>query len=119
MTAEEAIAEDLAYMTAGADPDGCRPAGSEFATVVGFTAERFDGYLWLSSAVCWLSLVVSREPGRGHLSEVLRRLTACGFEIRVPNPTVDMRAILALKGFSPMPEDPLTWTRAEDLPLAP
>ncbi len=112
MTAEEAIAEDLAYLSAGADPDGCRPAGSEFADSVGFTAERFDGYLWVTGNVCWLSLVVSRQPGLGHLSEVLRRLAVAGFEIRVPNPSDDMQAILVRKGFVPSQQDPLTWTAA-------
>ncbi len=107
--AQAAIEEDLAWLNAGADPDGCAPAGSERAQALGFTAERFQGYVWLSGTTCWLSLVVSLQPNQGHLSELISQLASRGYEIRVPNPTPDMQARLARKGFAPDALDALTW----------
>ncbi len=110
--AQAAIIEDLAWLNAGADPEGCCPAGSERAQALGFTTERFQGYIWLSGSTCWLSLVVSLQPGQGHLSELIRGLLERGYEVRVPNPTEDMVARLIRMDFRPDSLDALTWLRA-------
>ena len=109
------INEDLAYLTAGADPQGCRPLGSEFADSVGFTADVFDGYLWVDGADCWMPMVVCKQPGQGHFSRLLKAVEAAGYRIRVPNPFEDMRAILRAKGFHPDADDPLTWSQSRPL----
>jgi hypothetical protein len=103
------IAADIAYLNDGADPNGCEPVGSEFCVSVGFDVQRFEGYLWRSGQTCWISLVVSKQPGQGHFSELLNRLRARGFEVRVPNPAEDMQGILRHKGFSILDDDPLMW----------
>lgn len=103
------IAADIQYMSAGLGQDGFRPAGSEFANQVGFTSERFDGYLWEDKDTCYLSLVISKQPGQGHLSEVLSALTKLGYTVKVPNPIGTMQNILIKKGFAPSQEDPSMW----------
>lgn len=106
------IAADIQYMSAGLPLDGCRPAGCEFANRIGFTAERFEGYLWEVDNTCYLSLVISRQPGQGHFSELLAALKRHGFSIVVPQPLGTMQTILTKKGFRPSAEDPTMWAQA-------
>lgn len=74
---------------------------SPFAQEIGFTSDKFDGWLWLEDARVLISFIISRQPGEGHLSQLFSAIEARGFAVAVPTPMGLMRAILARKGFTP------------------
>lgn len=82
-----------------------------FADEVGFTRDRFDGYLWRIGQVVYISLVVSKQPGEGHLSALFEALSSRGYTVRVPTPLAKMEAILRGKGFEEKRE---WWEEIED-----
>lgn len=99
------IDADIAYMNDGAQDARMHEPGSTFCDAIGFTADRFDGYLFEDGKVCYLSLVVAKQPGQGHFSRVLDELDKLGMEVRVPTPSIQMQAILNAKGFGPLEQD--------------
>lgn len=99
------IDEDIAYMNAGAEGARMHEPGSAFCESIGFTPEKFDGYVFEDGKVCWLSLVIAKNPGHGHFSDVLDSLDKKGMEVRVPTPSLHMQTILSAKGFGPIEQD--------------
>lgn len=73
--------------------------GDPFAEEIGFTRDRFDGYLWRIGQAVYISLVVSKQPGQGHLSALFEALWEKGYTVRVPTPLPRMEAILRAEGF--------------------
>jgi hypothetical protein len=76
-------------------------AGSPPAQLLGFTSECFDGYLKRSGRSIYILSIVSRSPGMGDFSRLLRGIWDAGFDVRIP--IVDsaiMKKILRKKGFS-------------------
>jgi len=69
--------------------------GEEF----GFTSDKFDGWLWKIDGYIYISFIRSKQPGRGHLSQLFDAILSKGYGIKVPTPSALMRAILIRKGF--------------------
>lgn len=76
----------------------------EFAVGIGFTSDRFDGYLWKKGEVVIVSPIISLQPNRGHFSDLVRRIEAQGFRVHVPTPMPHMQAILTHWGYTPHDE---------------
>lgn len=72
---------------------------SERARSLGFTSDRFDGYLWDGEDSVTISFIVSKQEGKGNLSALFTSIEAEGKQIRVPTPFPHMEAILKRKGF--------------------
>lgn len=66
---------------------------------IGFTSDKFDGYLWKGDHHITISVITSRHPGQGNLSRLFDAIQAKGLGIRVPNPFPRMEAICKKKGF--------------------
>ena len=80
--------------------DGIIELDSEFAKEIGFTSDKFDGWLWIDRGCCVLiSLIVSKQRRQGNLSNLFNAILSKGFDIKVPTPTNMMKAILLKKGF--------------------
>lgn len=79
--------------------EGCIDLDTPFARQLGFTADRFGGYLWRSGKYIWISAIISWDKGEGHFSELLKKIETAGFGIKVPDPSPTMKAILKTKGF--------------------
>jgi len=69
--------------------------GKEF----GFISEKFDGWLWKVGNYIYISFIVSKRPGHGHLSQLFDAISSKGYGIKVPTPSALMQTILAKKGF--------------------
>jgi hypothetical protein len=80
--------------------DGLIETGSEAADLLGFTADKFHGWLWKAGDAIYISLVVSLKPGQRHFSNLVDNILAQGYTVKVPNPLGKMRDILLRKGFS-------------------
>jgi len=80
--------------------DGIIELDSEFAKVIGFTSNKFMGYLWKEGNIITISLIESRVEGSGYLRELFHLIELKGFKIKVPNPLPKMQSILEHYGFS-------------------
>lgn len=78
---------------------GCIMPNSDFAKTIGFTTDKFDGYLWKDSKSIVITVIISLQPGQGHLTQLFRNIQSAGFNIKVPTPLGKMRLILTRYGF--------------------
>lgn len=89
--------------------NGMVAVDSEFAKSIGFTSDKFDGYGWIKGRDYWVSVIMSRQPSKGHLRAMIQALLDKGYTVKVPTPFARMHAILTRLGFKE------TWERDEDL----
>jgi len=73
---------------------------SPFASEIGFTSDKFDGYLWYTSGIITISVIISKQPGHGNFGRLLRAIRDRGFITHVPTPSRRMTAILKAKNFT-------------------
>jgi len=73
---------------------------SEKAVALGFTSDKFHGYLWEMDGSIIISLIISLKPGQGHLSALFDAIWRAGYAVKVPIPSGHMVAILTQKGFT-------------------
>lgn len=74
---------------------------SEFGKQIGFTSDKFDGYLWREDGRVYISFIISRCPGQGNLSKLFAAIEERGLRVAVPTPLPLMQQILEAKGFEP------------------
>lgn len=79
--------------------EGIIELDTPFAKHLGFTSDKFDGWLWKKDKHIMISFIVSKQEGKGNLSKLFQRIQELGYEIRVPNPFAKMKAILVTHGF--------------------
>lgn len=72
---------------------------SEFGKEIGFTSDKFQGYLWKAGGYVYISAIKSIHPEQGNLSALFACIEEKGFGIKVPAPFPKMEAILNQKGF--------------------
>lgn len=80
------------------DPDS--PQGQR----LGFTSDKFAGYLWGDGDRIWISAIMSLQPEQGNFSRLLQAIEALGYSIAVADPLPKMLYILQRKGFKPTVE---------------
>jgi len=71
------------------------------AKQIGFTGDKFDGYLWKDGKRIIISFIESKQQGEGHLSQLFNNIEKAGFVVAVPTPLGKMQSILKYKGFKP------------------
>ena len=79
--------------------DGIIELDSPFARQLGFTSEKFDGYLWKEGKYIYNSFIISRKRGKGNLRQLFNRIRELGYGIKVPTPLGVMRVIVEKYGF--------------------
>lgn len=68
----------------------------------GFTPDKFDGYLWLEGDdMVWVSLIISKEEGKGNLRALFDAIEANGLKIIVPTASNRMTDICKRRGYKP------------------
>lgn len=72
-----------------------------FAKELGFTSDRFDGWLWQKGDVLIVSFIISKQPGKGYFGRLIDEIKEKGFSIQVPTPSARMETILKARGFVP------------------
>jgi len=72
---------------------------SEFGKTLGFTSDKFDGWLWRKDRYIYISFIISKQPRRGNLRRLFKRILELGYGIKVPTPLGLMRAIVRKYGF--------------------
>lgn len=81
--------------------DGIVNLDTDFARLIGFTSDIFDGYLWRDGDRVVISFIASKQPGRGHFSALMKSIKDQGLRVAVPTPFPQMVKILTAKGFVP------------------
>ena len=71
----------------------------KFATEIGFTCDKFEGYLWKKGNYIYISLIKSLNPGHGDLSALFNSIQEKGYGIKVPTSLPQMETICKRKGF--------------------
>jgi len=102
-------------------PEGQIRLGSDAANALGFTKDKFTGYLWHDGNAIYISLIESLDQGKGHLKALFDRIFELGYAVKVPTPLPLMEAILKHEGFvHTMEFDPLVgdncdvWCKASE-----
>ena len=79
--------------------EGIIELDTDFAKELGFTSDKFQGYLWGYPDHIYISFIESNQEGQGNLSSLFDEIWKQGLTIKVPTPFARMRAILEHKGF--------------------
>jgi len=79
--------------------DGIILPDSEFGKKIGFTSDKFRGYLWKRGDSIYVSMIISKKPCRGNFSRLIENILRLGYKVKVPTPIGIMPLILAKKGF--------------------
>jgi len=79
--------------------DGIKELDSDFAKEVGFTSDKFDGWLWRQHGYIIISFITSKQKRQGNFNGVLDAIWKKGYWVKVPTPSVTMKTILIKKGF--------------------
>jgi hypothetical protein len=101
--------------------DGEVRIGDPLAEELGFTAERFDGYLWLVRTDLYVSLVDAKHIGQGHFRAFVEKALAKGLTVKIPTPLGRMEHIVRRWRFKHVTEmselGPCdVWVRRKPLP---
>lgn len=80
-------------------PDGMIAPGSDIGRVFSFTTDRFDpsSYLWKIGDAIMVSFIMSKA--RGNFRELVHRIHALGFTVKVPTPLARMEQIVRKNGY--------------------
>lgn len=73
--------------------------GHSLATELGFTKDKFEGWLWLDGGELYVSSIKSLRPNEGNLTALLSRMLSAGFLVKIPTPFPAMHRILVNNGF--------------------
>ena len=75
-------------------------AGTPYGDYLGFTADKFQGYLWDDGHQIYISAVRSIREGQGNLRQLFERINIeLGRQVSIPNPFPVMEEIARKWGF--------------------
>lgn len=81
--------------------DGMVKLDSEIGKAIGFTSDKFGGYLWVNGKNLIISFIESRSKGQGSFSKLVADAEAAGYTVQVPTPLAQMEGILNRWGWTP------------------
>ena len=80
-------------------PMGIIELDTPYAQEIGFTSDKFHGYLWGNSNSITISLITSRHEGQGNLLKLFDSILDRSLQIIVPTPFKRMINICERYGF--------------------
>jgi len=89
----------------GKKPGWVVEPGDPFGIEIGFTTDRFSGYLSRVGDVVWISAIFSLQPGKGNFSRLVNECLRRGYMVKIPNPFPHMQRIAAHLRFMQTYED--------------
>lgn len=79
--------------------DYCISFGSTLANDLGFTTEKYSGYLWKAGNWIYISLIETRKEHQGYLRNLFDNIHNAGYNIYIPCPNCRMTKIALQYGF--------------------
>lgn len=92
---------------------------SKFAKTIGFTSEKFNGYLWKKGRVIIVSFIISLQEGQGNFLKLIKNIQKQKYIIHVPTPSARMRKIMREAGAKEIVEHDATLGPVEIMELLP
>ena len=80
-------------------PEGMIDLDSRIGKQLGFTSDKFDGWLWCKDGFIWISYIRALTPGNGDFSKLVKSILDHEYGVKVPTPFPRMEAILQHLGF--------------------
>jgi len=77
--------------------DGIIQPDSARGKALGFTSDRFSGWLWKEPGAVIISFIESRQ--RGNFRDLVHRIHAKGWTVKVPTPLGRMQKIVRKNGY--------------------
>lgn len=77
--------------------DGIIDLHTDRGRELGFTSDRFEGYLWKKGESITISFIVSKQ--RGNFRELVRVIHGRGWAVSIPTPLGRMLQIVAKEGY--------------------
>ncbi|MBD2492618.1 hypothetical protein [Aulosira sp. FACHB-615] len=74
---------------------------SEFAIKIGFTSDKFEGWLWRDDKRIMFSFICSKNPKQGNLSTLIKTIEGMGLSVAIPTPLGKMVDYLSRRNFVP------------------
>lgn len=78
--------------------NGIIKLGTPFAKKIGFTSDKFAGYLWKNDSIILISFIISLQEGNGHFVALVKELLKRKYTVHVPTPSMRMRKIMKEMG---------------------
>lgn len=69
---------------------------SDFGKEIGFTSDKFEGWMWRKGEEIYISFIKSIEPNKGNLKSLINKILKRGFTVKVPTP-MGLMALLVIK----------------------
>ncbi len=79
--------------------DGIIDLDTPLAEELGFTSDKFDGYLWKKGNYIVISFIISLQERQGNLKKLFSKIMDKGYGIKVPTPFARMQKICMDNGF--------------------
>lgn len=83
--------------------DGIIELDSDRGKQLGFTTDRFDGYLWKVGDSVYVSFIMSRQ--RGNFRSLVNTILSHGWTVKIPTPLGEMNRIVKKNGYVHSLED--------------
>ena len=80
-------------------PDGQIEPDSAVGKALGFTSDKFEGWLWKTGDRVLISMIVSLQEGKGNVRALFDAIEASGLKVAVPTPFARMKKIIQKRGF--------------------
>ncbi|MFZ2446902.1 MAG: hypothetical protein WAW37_11145 [Syntrophobacteraceae bacterium] len=71
------------------------------AVALGYTSDKFQGYLGRKGKSVYIWQVRSRDPGKGNFSRLVQNMLASGLTVKIPTPIGKMRDFVRRGDFVP------------------
>ena len=93
--------------------DGHIAPDSEEGSELGFTEDKFSGWLWKNGDRIIVSMIESKQQGKGNFKWLIDNIKAQGYKVDIPTPIGRMSDILRDNGYKMrIVNDPI-WGSAE------
>jgi hypothetical protein len=79
--------------------DGIIELGTKRAKEIGFTSDKFWGYLWQEDGTIIISFIESLHPGQGDFKRFCQGILAKGMAVEIPTPLGRMESIVRKAGY--------------------
>jgi len=74
--------------------DGIIGPDSVLGKWLGFTSDKFDGYLWKQGRRIYISFIISKIENKGNFSKLVKEIISHGFDVAIPPPMGKMELIV-------------------------
>lgn len=78
--------------------ENCIDVDSDKGKQLGFTSDKFQGYLFTSAGSIYISMIISLDPLKGNVKKLFDRIVELGYTVKVPNPMGRMFKIVSAPG---------------------